>query len=301
MDILISGASGLVGTALSSYLRNKGHEVHVLSRNDSVLPLTWQPGKNQIVLDPNQHFDAVINLNGVNIGDKPWSKQRKLDIIQSRIDSTQLLAKTIASLQNPPSVFINASAIGFYGNSVSDETNGSLAVDESSPAGNDFLAEIVTTWEGAADPLLKTQIRTVFIRSGVILSKKSGALKKMLLPFKLGLGGRIGSGKQYMSWIALEDELRAIEFILNNAQINGAVNLTSPNSVTNKEFTSTLAQSLKRPSIFPMPEFMVKLLFGEMGEMLLLGGANVKPTVLLENGFEFKYPELDKAFQAALK
>lgn len=301
MDILISGATGLVGTALVSHLRNKGHVVHVLNRNDSGLPLTWQPSKNQIVLDPNQHFDAVINLNGVNIGDKPWSKQRKLDIIQSRIDSTQLLAKTISALPNPPSVFINASAIGFYGNSNFLDNNGSNPVDESSPEGSDFLAEIVTAWERAADPLVNTQIRTVFIRSGVILSKEAGALKKMLLPFKLGLGGRVGSGKQYMSWIALEDELRAIEFILNNDQIYGAVNLTSPNSVTNKEFTSTLAWCLDRPAIFPMPEFMVKLLFGEMGELLLLGGANVKPTVLLDNGFEFKYPELDKAFQAALR
>ena len=196
--------------------------------------------------------------------------------------------------------FINASAIGFYGNSTADESNGALVVDESSPAGNDFLAEVVTTWEAAADPLLKTQIRTVFIRSGVIISKDGGALAKMLLPFKLGLGGRVGSGKQYMSWIALEDELRAIEFILNNPQIHGAINLTSPNAVTNKEFTSTLAWCLNRPAMLPMPEFMVKLLFGEMGELLLLGGANVKPTVLLDNGFQFKYPELDKAFQAAL-
>ena len=300
MDILISGATGLVGTALTSYLRNKGHQVHVLKRNDSGAALTWQPSNNQIVLDPEQHLDAVINLNGVNIGDKPWSKQRKLDIIQSRVDSTRLLTETVAALPNPPSVFINASAIGFYGNSTADESNGSLAVDESSPAGNDFLAEVVTTWEGAADPLLKTQIRTVFIRSGVIISKEGGALAKMLLPFKLGLGGRVGSGKQYMSWIALEDELRAIEFILNNTQIHGAINLTSPNSVTNKEFTATLAKCLKRPAIFPMPEFMVKLLFGEMGELLLLGGANVKPIALLDNGFKFKYPELDKAFNAVL-
>lgn len=300
MDILISGATGLVGTALTHYLRNKGHQIHVLQRNDSGAPLTWQPNKHQIFLDPKQHYDAVINLNGVNIGDKPWSKQRKLDIIQSRVDSTRLLTETIAALPNPPSVFINASAIGFYGNSEPNESNAPVTVDESSPAGNDFLAEVVTTWEDSASALLNTEIRTVFIRSGVIIAKQGGALAKMLLPFKLGLGGRVGSGKQYMSWIALEDELRAIEFILNNAQIHGAINLTSPNAVTNKEFTSTLAWYLNRPAIFPMPEFMVKLLFGEMGELLLLGGANVKPTVLLDNGFVFKYPELDKAFDAVL-
>ena len=284
MNILISGATGLVGTALTSYLRNKGHTVHALKRNDSRALLTWQPSNNRIVLDPEQHFYAVINLNGVNIGDKPWSKQRKLDIIQSRVNSTRLLTETVAALPNPPSVFINASAIGFYGN------NGSTPVDETSPKGNDFLTDVVTSWEQAAQALIETNIRTVFIRSGVIISKDGGALAKMLLPFKLGLGGRVGSGKQFMSWIALEDELRAIEFILNNAQIHGAVNLTSPNAVTNQEFTSTLACCLKRPAVFPMPEFMVKLLFGEMGELLLLGGANVKPTVLLDNGFQFKYP-----------
>lgn len=294
MNILISGASGLIGKALTLHLREQGHSVQILKRNVSGAPLTWQPENKQIVLDPSLPIDAVINLNGVNIGDKPWSKQRKIDIIKSRVDSTSLLAETMASIPNPPKVFINASAIGFYGNS------GSVAVNESSPAGNDFLTEIVSTWEKSASCLEATNIRTVFIRSGVVLSKEAGALQKMLLPFKLGLGGRVGSGEQFMSWIALEDEVRAIDFILNNSNIKGPVNLTSPHSVTNKEFTDTLAQCLKRPSIFPMPEFMVKLLFGEMGEMLLLGGSNVKPNVLLENGFEFKYPELDKAFQAAL-
>ncbi|MBA35338.1 MAG: TIGR01777 family protein [Oleispira sp.] len=295
MNILISGATGLVGTALTSHLRSQGHSIHTLQRNNSGAPFSWQPDKKQIVLDPSINIDAVINLNGVNIGDKPWSPQRKLDIIKSRVDSTSLLADTMAALPNPPKVFINASAIGFYGNS------GSTAVDESSSAGTDFLTEIVSTWEKAANALETTSIRTVFIRSGVVLSKEAGALQKMLLPFKLGLGGRVGSGKQFMSWIALEDEVRAIDFILNNSNIKGPVNLTSPNAVTNKFFTKTLASCLNRPSIFPMPEFIVKLLFGEMGEMLLLGGANVKPTVLLKNGFEFKYPELDKAFQAALK
>ena len=294
MNILISGASGLIGKALTSYLRAQGHLVHILSRNDSGAVMTWQPEKNQITLDPNVTLDAVINLNGVNIGDKPWSKQRKLDIVNSRIDSTRLLAETCAALPKPPSVFINASAIGFYGDS------GSTVVDESSPAGDNFLTEIVTTWEDAAKPAVRANIRTVFIRSGVVLSKEAGALQKMLLPFKLGLGGRVGSGEQYMSWISLEDEVRAIDFILNNADINGPVNLTSPNAVTNTEFTQTLARCLNRPSLLPMPEFIIKLLFGEMGELLLLGGANVMPTALLNKGFQFKHADLAQAFNAAL-
>ena len=294
MNILISGASGLIGKALTSYLRAQGHLVHILSRNDSGAVMTWQPEKNQITLDPNVTLDAVINLNGVNIGDKPWSKQRKLDIVNSRIDSTRLLAETCAALPKPPSVLINASAIGFYGDS------GSTVVDESSPAGDNFLTEIVTTWEDAAKPAVRANIRTVFIRSGVVLSKEAGALQKMLLPFKLGLGGRVGSGEQYMSWISLEDEVRAIDFILNNADINGPVNLTSPNAVTNTEFTQTLARCLNRPSLLPMPEFIIKLLFGEMGELLLLGGANVMPTALLNKGFQFKHADLEQAFNAAL-
>jgi uncharacterized protein (TIGR01777 family) len=294
VNILISGASGLIGKALTSFLRAQSHTVHILSRNDSGAAMTWQPGKKQITLDPNVSIDAVINLNGVNIGDKPWSKQRKLDILNSRVDSTRLLAETFAAVPKPPSVFINASAIGFYGDS------GSTPVDESSAAGDNFLTEIVSTWEDAAKSAVAANIRTVFIRSGVVLSKEAGALQKMLLPFKLGLGGRVGSGEQYMSWISLEDEVRAIDFILNNTDIKGPVNLTSPNAVTNTEFTGTLARCLNRPSCLPMPEFMIKLLFGEMGELLLLGGANVVPTELLNKGFQFKHAELEHAFKAAL-
>lgn len=295
MNILISGASGLVGKALTRHLRSQGHEVHTLKRNNSGAVFTWQPDQQKILLDPSITLDAVINLNGVNIGDKPWSAQRKIDIIKSRVDSTRLLTTAIAALEQPPHTFINASAIGFYGDT------GSAAVDENSAPGSGYLTDVVTQWEQSAEALTNTNIRTVFIRSGVILSKEAGALQKMLLPFKLGLGGRVGSGQQFMSWIALEDEVRAIEFLLNNTHIQGPVNLTSPNAVNNSEFTSTLAKCLNRPAIFPMPAFMVKILFGEMGDLLLLGGANVQPKVLLENGFEFKYPELNRAFNAALK
>lgn len=291
MNILISGASGLIGKALSAYLRFQGHWVYTLKRAPSGEQFSWQPDKGEILLDPNIHIDAVINLNGVNIGDKAWSNQRKQDIVTSRINPTRLLAKTLANLKQPPKVLINASAIGFYGDT------GSHAVDENSKAGDNFLTDIVSHWEDAAQPAIDAGIRTVFIRSGIVLSKKGGALAKMLLPFKLGLGGKLGSGEQYMSWISLEDEVRAISFILENESIRGPVNLTSPTPVTNFEFSQALGKCLQRPLLFPLPDFLIKLIFGEMGELLLLGSAKVLPMVLLDNGFEFHQPEISQAFE----
>lgn len=295
MNILISGASGLIGKALSNYLRFQGHWVYKLKRNASGSQFTWQPEKGEVTLDPSVEIDAVINLNGVNIGDKRWSKQRKHDIVDSRIQATNLLATTLASMPTPPKVLINASAIGFYGDT------GYQEVDESSPAGNNFLTDIVRPWEAAAQPAVDANIRTVFIRSGVVLAKKGGALHKMLVPFKLGLGGKIGTGQQFMSWISLDDEIRAIEFILNHNDISGPVNLTSPNPVNNAEFSQTLAKQLNRPLLLPMPESLVKIMFAEMGELLLLGSARVLPTVLLNHGFQFHHPQLPQALEDTLR
>lgn len=289
MNILISGATGLVGSALRPYLESKGHQVYILHRGRSSGSFYWQPEKGLIHLDDNIHLDAVINLNGVNIGDKPWNKQRKQDIIDSRVNCTQLLAETIAKRTQSPSVFINASAIGFYG----DTAN--TPVDETSTAGDNFLSEIVTQWEAAAKAIEDSPIRTAFIRSGVVLTPKGGALKKMLLPFKLGLGGKVGSGEQYMSWISLTDELRAIEFILNNTDISGPINLTAPQPVSNHTFTKALGSALNRPTIFPMPGFVVKAIFGEMGDLLLLGSNRVLPKVLEEHGFKFNHPDINSA------
>ena len=291
MNILISGASGLIGRALSDYLPSLGHTVYQLQRNRPNTDFYWDPLKQQVHFDPNTPIDAVINLNGVNIGDKNWSVSRKLAIVESRIRSTTLLSQTLANMKVKPKLLINASAIGFYGDT------GQTAVDETDDAGNNYLSEIVVPWEAAAQPAIDAGIRTVFIRSGVVLSKTDGALAKMLPPFKLCLGGKIGSGQQFMSWISLLDELRAIAFLLANTDISGPVNLTSPNPVKNDEFTQTLGKSLKRPTPFPMPEFMVKLLFGEMGELLLLGSARVQPSVLLDAGFEFQHPDLLAALQ----
>lgn len=294
MNILISGASGLIGSALRPYLELKGHQVYLLHRGRSSGGFFWQPDKGLIHLDDNIHLDAVINLNGVNIGDKPWTAQRKQDLIQSRVNCTQLLSHALVKRFDPPSVLINASAIGYYGDTANQ------VVNETSPPGSNFLTEIVSQWEAAAKPVQDAKIRTVFIRSGVVITPNGGALKKMLLPFKLGLGGKVGNGKQYMSWISLTDELRAIDFLLHN-NINGPVNLTAPNPVTNSQFTTALGKALNRPTIFPMPEFMVKTLFGEMGDLLLLGSNRVLPEVLEANGFKFHHNQVTDALDFELK
>ncbi|MGB3667766.1 MAG: TIGR01777 family oxidoreductase [Bermanella sp.] len=295
MNILISGATGLVGSALRPYLEHKGHQIYILHRGRSSGSFYWQPEKGLIHLDDSIHLDAVINLNGVNIGDKPWSNQRKQDIIDSRVNCTELLSETIAKRSQVPEVFINASAIGFYGDTAD------TPVDETSIAGDNFLSEIVTKWEAAAKAIEDSTVRTAYIRSGVVLTPKGGALKKMLLPFKLGLGGKVGSGEQYMSWISLTDELRAIEFILNNTDISGPVNLTAPQPVSNFAFTKALGSALNRPTIFPMPGFVVKTLFGEMGDLLLLGSNRVLPKVLENHGFKFTHPDIGSALADEIK
>jgi len=291
MNVLISGASGLVGSALKTHLESLGHRVYTLKRGRTTGSFYWNPDIEQIHLDEKIHLDAVVCLNGVNIGDQRWSPQRKKAIIESRVRSVSLLARDLAKRFNPPDVLICASAIGFYG-----DTGSELKSEQDGP-GKNFLSEIVTQWEGAARPAMRRNIRTVFIRSGVVLSKESGALKKMLLPFKLGLGGRIGDGQQYMSWIDIEDEVRAIAFAITQNDLEGPVNLTAPHPVTNQEFTQTLGKTLNRPTPFPMPEWAVKLLFGEMGELLLLGSNRIDCAVLKERGFEFSYPDLESSLQ----
>lgn len=295
MNILISGASGLIGSALMQYLENQGHTVYQLHRDKQIGSFYWKPEFGHIQLDSRIHLDAVINLNGVNIGDKPWTQARKKAILDSRIQSTQVLAEAISKRSQKPSVFISASAIGFYGDT------GNEWADENSPSGKNFLSDIAKHWEQASRAAKDAGIRTVNIRTGVVLAKQGGALAKMLLPFKLGLGGRIGDGKQYMSWISLVDEVRAIEHILLNENISGPVNLTAPEPVTNEEFSKTLGTVLKRPTVFPMPAFVVKLIFGEMGDLLLLGSNRINSKVLQDSGFEFEYPNVESALAAAVK
>ena len=291
MNILISGASGLIGSAIQTALHARGDRVLSLTRraarNDS--EITWDPAAN--VLDPSRlvDIDGVIHLAGENIAAGRWTAAQKARIRDSRVQGTGLLAQTLAQLPAPPSAFISASAIGYYGNR-GDE----LLTEDSSP-GEGFLPEVSVAWERAAHPAAEAGIRTVHPRIGIVLSRNGGALAKMRLPFKLGLGGTIGSGNQYMSWIALDDLVSVFLFALDNESISGAVNAVSPTPVTNREFTKTLARVLSRPAIFPVPAFAVKLALGEMADALLLASTRVIST-RLENT-AFAHSDLESALQ----
>ncbi len=295
MRILMSGASGLIGSALSSHLSADGHTVTRLVRRDAREgELTWDPAAG--ILDPAAFdgCDAVINLSGANIGDKRWTDQYKSELLSSRLQTTTLLATTMAGLDKKPSVFISGSAIGWYGD------RGDERLDELSPAGTDFLSNLCQQWEAATLPAEDAGIRTVHVRTGIVLSAQGGALKKQLPLFKLGLGGRFGNGHQWQSWISINDEVGAITHLLTT-DICGAVNITAPNPVTNSEFTTTLAKVLHRPAVLPIPSFGPKMLFGgEMVDALLLSGQRVSPTALQRSGYEFLHETLDVALRDLL-
>jgi len=282
MKILISGSSGLVGSALRSSLEKDGHEVGSLPRTYEA-PIDFSD------------VDALVHLAGENIADGRWTAEKKRRIEDSRVIGTRQLAEQLARSTAKPSVFISASAIGFFGN------RGAEVLDENSTAGNDFLAQVCRKWEEASAPAAEAGIRIVNIRTGIVLSTEGGALKKMLLPFKMGGGGILGTGQQYMSWISLIDEVKAIRFLLENERIHGAVNLVSPNPITNHEFTKTLGKALHRPTIVPMPGFAARLLFGEMADALLLGSTRVIPKKLVDAGYEFCHPDLDSALKDILR
>jgi uncharacterized protein (TIGR01777 family) len=295
MKIVISGASGLIGTPLVAHLRNKGHEVvRLVRRAASNGEAFWDPRAG--VLDPAvlEGVDAVIHLSGAGIGDKRWTDAYKREVLESRTSSTALLARTIAGLARKPRVFLSGSAIGIYG----DRADESLT--ESSTHGTGFLADVCGQWEQAAAPARDVGVRTVFLRTGIVLSPRGGALKKLLAVFKVGLGGRFGSGKQWQSWISLDDEIAAIEFLLDST-VSGPVNLTAPNPVTNAEFTRVLAGVLRRPAILPIPSFGPKILLGSaLADALLFTGQRVLPGVLNTNGFVFAHPTLESALRSLL-
>lgn len=295
MNILISGASGLIGTELSAHLERVGHRVtRLVRRLAGTNEILWNPAQGQLDPASIEGTEAVIHLSGASIGDKRWTNSYKKEILESRTLSTSLLARTIASLNKKPEVFLSGSAIGIYG--ARDDT----ALDEASALGDSFLADVCKQWESAATPAIQAGIRTVFFRTGIVLTPKGGALKKQLPLFKVGLGGKFAGGKQWQSWITLDDEVRAIEFLLK-AQISGAVNLTAPNPVTNSEFASTLARVLHRPALLPIPSFGPKLLLGgELAESLLLTGQRVIPSVLIANGFTFSHDHLEEALRSLL-
>jgi len=280
-----------VGTALIKSLEVEGHEIFRLVRHapTSKTEVEWSPDRYSIALARIEGFDAVVNLAGESIAEGRWTDEKKRRIRESRVKGTKLLGDALANLTVPPKTFVCASAIGYYGN------RGDELLTETSAPGDDFLAKVCADWEEATALATEKGIRVVNARFGVILDTNGGALKKMLPPFRMGVGGRIGSGKQWMSWIALDDVIGGIKFALANESVKGPVNFVSPNPVTNAEFTKTLGKVLSRPTIFPIPAFAIKLMFGEMGEALLLGGQRVAPARLAGGGFEFSYPQLEAA------
>lgn len=296
MKILLGGSHGLVGTALVTALEKEGHECFRLVRHApaSKTEVEWSPDRYSIALARIEGFDAVINLAGESIADGRWNEDKKRRIRDSRVKGTKLLGDALANLTVPPKTFISASAIGYYGN------KGDEILTEASPAGDDFLAHVCAEWEQATGLATEKGIRVVNTRFGVILDTKGGALAKMLTPFRMGVGGKIGSGKQWMSWIALDDVIEGIKFALAQDSISGPVNFVAPNPVTNAEFTKTLGQVLSRPTLFPVPAFAVRLLFGEMGEALLLGSERVAPKRLMAEGYQFQYSQLEEALAKIL-
>ncbi|MET0825443.1 MAG: TIGR01777 family oxidoreductase [Acidimicrobiales bacterium] len=296
MEIVVTGSSGLIGTALVAGLEADGHRVRRLVRrpargSDEV---RWDPSAGEIDRDGLEGVDGVVHLAGPGIGDKRWSEARKHDLREARVVGTALLAETLAGLDAKPPVLVSGSAIGYYGD------RGYEKLTEKSKAGNDFLADLCRDWEGAAAPAAAAGIRVATIRTGIVLAPGGGALEKLLPLFKLGLGGRLGSGRQYWSWITIDDEVRAIRHLLEH-DVSGPVNLTAPEPATNQEITSTLGEVLNRPTLVPVPRFGPKLILGgEATETFLYASQRVYPTVLEAHGFRFTHPELEPALRAVL-
>lgn len=297
MRILLSGAHGLVGTELINALAPEGHEIFRLvryaPRDES--EIEWSPERYSIALARLEGFDAVVHLAGESIAEGRWTDEKKKRIRESRARGTQLLSDALANLTQPPKTFISASAIGYYGN------RGDENLTEQSAPGDDFLAEVCVAWEKATALATEKGVRTLNARFGIILDKKGGALAKMLPPFRMGVGGKIGSGKQWMSWIALDDVVGALRFALGNETLRGPANFVAPNPVTNAEFTKALGHALSRPTIFPIPAFGVRLMFGEMADALLLSSQRVEPAKLKASAYAFKYSQLDAALQHVLR
>lgn len=298
MKILLSGASGLVGTALQCYLKRCGHQLIQLVRHKSKEQgdaILWHPEEGYIDEASLEGFDAVVNLSGESIAGGRWSAQRKKGIVESRISSTQTLVTAFGKLRSPPKTFISASAVGFY------EGHKDKWCTEGTPHGQGFLAEVCQLWEEAAAPAQELGIRTILMRFGIVLSPKGGALGKMLIPFKLGLGGVLGSGEQFMSWIDIDDLVAIVLFALTNKQLTGPINVVAPFPVTNAVFTKALGQILNRPTFLSIPAFMLKLVLGEqMANELLLNSTRVDPMRLVQSGYSFLYPDLTASLKHLL-
>lgn len=297
MKILITGASGLIGSALRRSFTEKGHQLLLAGRKEprSENEIKWDAENGFAEPDRLEGLDAVVHLAGENISGLRWTDEKKKAIRDSRVNGTRSVVDAIIDLNHRPKVLVSGSAIGFYGDRGDEE------MVETSRPGDTFLSEVCKAWETESRRAEDSGIRTVLLRTGIVLSKDGGALATMLTPFKLGVGGVVGSGKQWMSWISLDDVVGIINFALENDQIRGAVNVVSPHPVTNEEFTKTLGEVLYRPTFLPLPEFAVNLVFGEMGDALLLDSTRVIPKRLEEAGYQFKFPNLKPALEHAVK
>ena len=294
MRVLITGASGLIGSALLMALSRDGHDAIALVRRPprGRTEVQWNPA----AVDPKpfEGADAVVHLAGENIAAGRWSADRKKRILDSRVDGTRNVSQSIAAAARRPKLLVSASAIGFYGN------RGDEVLTESSASGSGFLAEVGRAWEASTEAATRAGVRVVLPRIGAVLDRRGGALPKMTLPFKLFVGGRVGDGTQWMSWITLDDLVRLLIFVMDNETLRGAANAVSPQPVTNAEFSRTLGRVLHRPAALPAPAFALRLAMGEMAEELLLSGQRVEPKVVMENGFRFQYPQLETALRHVL-
>lgn len=294
MKILVTGASGLIGSALIPALAAAGHHAIGLRRDSGEGP-SWNPQTGDVDAASLDGSEAIVHLAGANIGEKRWTEGRKRLIVESRVGPTRALAERLARLDHPPGTLIVASAIGIYGN------RGEEWLDESAPAGSGFLADVVRQWEAACTPAADKGIRVVNLRFGIILTPRGGALARMLLPFKLGLGGPIGSGRQYWSWVGIDDIVGAVRHALERGGLFGPVNVVAPSPVTNREFSRTLARVLARPAFFPLPALAARLALGEMADELLMYSARVKPGKLVATNYRFHDAELEACLRRLVK
>jgi uncharacterized protein (TIGR01777 family) len=298
MRVLVSGASGFIGSALVPTLTAGGHTVTRLVRSTprpGQAEIPWNPAARSIGTPALEGLDAVVHLAGENIASGRWTAAKKASIRDSRVQGTSVLCEALAQLVNPPKALLCASAIGYYGD------RGQTILREESLPGTGFLAEVCQAWEAATAPAVQRGIRVVHLRFGVVLSPAGGPLATMLTPFRLGLGGVVGTGKQYISWIALDDVLGAIQHALSTETLEGPVNVVAPQAVTNQEFTTTLGRVLRRPTRLPLPAFAARLLFGEMADALLLASTRVTPARLVASGYTFQYPKLEEALRHLLR